>query len=206
MRGETCSLHPQKNLEKEPRKKKRERGGKKVAIANQRRLTELARWESFARAVPTRAESAFGFLSKSTHSLASAPHNHKHTRSLMSAVSAFGSQAETSAAGNESVSGGAAGAVEATLDAAGRHVCQVEDSESDWSTDSDEEIITKDKVRQLQQPDNAPIKDVPKTMHEVLVPENVSISRAKCVLDFCSLPFDVCLFLLFHLCVEGCLL
>eukprot|EP00750_Incisomonas_marina_P029888 INCI724.3.p2 GENE.INCI724.3~~INCI724.3.p2 ORF type:complete len:183 (+),score=42.14 INCI724.3:185-733(+) len=82
-------------------------------------------------------------------------------------VVVVGSQAETPATEIENMNG-----FEATLDAAGRPVCEVEDSESDWSTDSDEEIITKDKVRLLQQPDVAPIKDVPKTVHEVLVPEN----------------------------------
>ena len=105
-------------------------------------------------------------------------HAHAHTYTpQMSDVShnvvvVVGSQAETPATEIENMNG-----FEATLDAAGRPVCEVEDSESDWSTDSDEEIITKDKVRLLQQPDVAPIKDVPKTVHEVLVPENVSNPR-----------------------------
>lgn len=50
----------------------------------------------------------------------------------------------------------------------------VEDSGAEWSTDSDEDVLTSANVKQMQEPDPAPIKHKPKTLNEVLVPDDVS--------------------------------
>jgi hypothetical protein len=50
---------------------------------------------------------------------------------------------------------------------------EVEDTEPEWSTDSEEEYLTAANVQQIQQPDAAPLTDVPTTTNEVLVPTDV---------------------------------
>ena len=55
---------------------------------------------------------------------------------------------------------------------------EVDDSASDWSTDSDDDFLNEANLQRLQQPETVTVKSVPKTIHEVVVPENVSTQHA----------------------------